>query len=182
MFICIIYAITVESCTTIIGGKRSTSDGSTFVTHNNDCTDCDIRLGLVPSTHNRDNNSLTVNTCKFTYPRYIGSDRGTTYTYDHSSLEHIHNDYLLESTCTLNGYTSLDTGDHCADGLTRSNTRHVRRSFHPPVVLAISLPSGAYAAVKSNESLSRLLINPLLYATSIILSLYKKYSLSLKLI
>ena len=98
MFICIIYAITVESCTTIIGGKRSTSDGSTFVTHNNDCTDCDIRLGLVPSTHNRDNNSLTVNTCKFTYPRYIGSDRGTTYTYDHSSLEHIHNDYLLEST------------------------------------------------------------------------------------
>ena len=37
-----------SACTTILVGKRASSSGHPMVTHNNDCTDCDIRIAIVP--------------------------------------------------------------------------------------------------------------------------------------
>lgn len=53
-----------------------------MTTHTNDCADCDFRLGVVPRRKNRDG-TRAVAPARFAYPRYIGDDRGTTFTADY---------------------------------------------------------------------------------------------------
>jgi dipeptidase len=74
-----LFSLRVEACTSIVVGKRATVDGSAMVTHNNDCTDCDIRIAVVPGGHHNESDVHNVYSCKFTYPRHIGYDRGSVY-------------------------------------------------------------------------------------------------------
>ena len=71
-----------SACTTILVGKHASASGHPMVTHNNDCTDCDIRIAIVPSADHPQPSNCPIYPCKFSYPRFIGADRGTTYTAD----------------------------------------------------------------------------------------------------
>ena len=71
-----------SACTTILVGKDASATGHPMLTHNNDCTDCDIRIAVVPSADHPQPSVCSIYPCKFGYPRFIGSDRGPTYAPD----------------------------------------------------------------------------------------------------
>jgi dipeptidase len=61
-----------------------------MVTHNNDCEDCDVRIGVVPSVEHSGkpgDDSCPIHPCAFDFPRYVGNDRGPLYTLEHLKLE-----------------------------------------------------------------------------------------------
>ena len=68
------------ACTTILVGKHASASGHPMVTHSNDCTDCDIRIAIVPSADHPQPSNCPIYPCKFGYPRFIGPDRGSTYS------------------------------------------------------------------------------------------------------
>jgi dipeptidase len=81
-------------CTAILVGRDATVDGSTLTTHNNDCTDCDIRIAVVPAkSYNPDKDKCNIYPCKFSYPRFVGSDRGDTYKEEYLNDEKVANIY-----------------------------------------------------------------------------------------
>ena len=67
-------------CTTILVGRKATTDGAPLVTHNNDCTDCDIRIAVIPAADHPPSSSCPVWPCKFAYPRFVSEERGSAYT------------------------------------------------------------------------------------------------------
>lgn len=90
VLVAIVLSSTLASgCTTLLAGKGATIDGSLLVSHNNDCTDCDVRLASVPGrTHSLSYDDLSSSSrsgscpiypCKFTFPRFIGKDKGPDY-------------------------------------------------------------------------------------------------------
>lgn len=77
-----------SGCTTILVGKHASATGHPMVTHNNDCTDCDIRIAIIPAADHPQPSNCPIYPCKFGYPRYIGADRGSTYTMEAVSDEY----------------------------------------------------------------------------------------------
>ena len=65
-----------RACTTVVAGPRATVDGSTMVTGNNDCFDCDFRLAKVPASSA---NVFAVRAYREQYPREV-SNRSATYS------------------------------------------------------------------------------------------------------
>ena len=64
-----------RACTTIVAGPGATVDGSTMVTGNNDCLDCDFRLAKVPATSST---RFEARAYREQYPREV-SDRSAQY-------------------------------------------------------------------------------------------------------
>jgi len=91
MMLLLFQASAVRACTTIAVGRLASVDGSVMVTHNNDCEDCDVRIGVVPAASHpsskQSNASCAIYPCGFDFPRYIGRDRGELYTREHLALE-----------------------------------------------------------------------------------------------
>jgi dipeptidase len=77
----------VSGCTTIVVGRAATVDGDPLLTHNLDCTDCDIRLAVVPARSHPPSASCPVVGCKFSYPRHVGGERGPAYAASHLLAE-----------------------------------------------------------------------------------------------
>ena len=67
----LLLASSARACTTIVAGPGATVDGSTMVTGNNDCLDCDFRLAKVPATSVT---RVAVRQYREQYPREV-SDR-----------------------------------------------------------------------------------------------------------
>jgi dipeptidase len=58
-----------------------------MVTHNNDCTDCDLRLAVIPAASHSADSACPIYPCKFGFPRFVGDSRGSTYTLGRLSAE-----------------------------------------------------------------------------------------------
>ncbi len=77
------------------------------MSHNNDCTDCDVRLASIPGgVHSLSSDDLSSSTksgscpiypCKFTFPRFIGKDKGPDYDREKLYQESFHNKEKLIS-------------------------------------------------------------------------------------
>ncbi len=70
-----------DKCTSIAVTPGASLDGSAMTTHTNDCADCDFRIGVVPGKV-QTRSQRPVAPARFAYPRYIGDDRGPTFTAD----------------------------------------------------------------------------------------------------
>ena len=68
-----------DQCTTIIVGKDATGDGGPLTSHTNDCNACDFRLSKVPSKSVSKDEKRDIYRYRAEYPRYLGTDKGTTY-------------------------------------------------------------------------------------------------------
>jgi dipeptidase len=68
-----------DQCTTIIVGKDATGDGGPLTSHTNDCNACDFRLSKVPSKKTSKDEKRDIYRYRAEYPRYLGTDKGTTY-------------------------------------------------------------------------------------------------------
>ena len=68
------------ACTTIVVGRSAAADGDPLLTHNLDCTDCDVRLAVVPARSHPPSGWCPVFPCKFSYPRHVGEQRGAAYS------------------------------------------------------------------------------------------------------
>ncbi len=78
------------ACTTILVGRSASTDGSTFVTHSEDCFGCDMRIMYVPAADHPEGSTREVNydtvsmgirlkwNSTFT-KRYVGAARGPDY-------------------------------------------------------------------------------------------------------
>ncbi|CAM9710130.1 unnamed protein product [Chrysoparadoxa australica] len=71
-----------RGCTTIAVGSKASADGSTMVTHNADCLDCDFRIGKVPARDWPEGSMRPVVKFRAEFPRTISEDRGETWTPD----------------------------------------------------------------------------------------------------
>ena len=72
--------VSVLCCTTILVGSKAAVGGGALVTHNNDCTDCDVRLAVIPAAdHGEADTDSPIYTCKFG-----SADRGHTHTHPSS--------------------------------------------------------------------------------------------------
>lgn len=68
-----------DACTSIAVSPAATQEGSGFVTHTNDCADCDPRIAYIASKDYPANSSRPVFRIHMQYPRYVGSDRSDAY-------------------------------------------------------------------------------------------------------
>jgi len=68
----------VNSCTTIGVTAKASSDGSTMVTHTNDCAQCDSRVAYIPARDWPAGTKRPIYKAKLDYPREI-SNRSETY-------------------------------------------------------------------------------------------------------
>ena len=84
-------AATAESgmCTTIAMGKRATVDGSTIVTHNADCKNCDYRVSRTPARKHAPGSNATILKYRAEYPRYVTEERGATWRGERLSGPHV---------------------------------------------------------------------------------------------
>jgi dipeptidase len=71
--------IPAQGCTALAVGRKATKDGSTMVTHGNDCPSCDFRLAYVPARTYPAGSMMPVYMAKNDYPRYVGN-RSATYS------------------------------------------------------------------------------------------------------
>jgi len=69
----------VNACTAIAVGPLATRDGGTINTHSDDCFDCDFRIARVPPAVHQLPSARNVPPMRYTYPRYVGRDRGATF-------------------------------------------------------------------------------------------------------
>jgi len=60
-----------------------------MVTHNNDCEDCDVRVGIVPEQSHDKGSTVSIHQSAFTFPRYVGNERGLIYTLKATEQEHL---------------------------------------------------------------------------------------------
>ena len=68
-----------QRCTTIALGKGATTDGSTIVTHNADCKNCDFRLARTPARDHAPGTMTPILRYRGEYPRYVTNARGATW-------------------------------------------------------------------------------------------------------
>ena len=68
-----------DGCTAI-AVTLSASQTGPLTTHTNDCKDCDFRLSLVPRSSPPPHTPRAIPPSRFSYPRYVGPDRGNTLT------------------------------------------------------------------------------------------------------
>eukprot|EP00126_Sphaerothecum_destruens_P005198 Sdes_comp18633_c0_seq1m8825 len=68
-----------ESCTTTVTGRNASASGAPMVTYTNDCKECDSRISRVPARTYSQGEKRKVIDEHAEYPRYVGTDRGTTY-------------------------------------------------------------------------------------------------------
>ncbi|ETV96580.1 hypothetical protein H310_10281 [Aphanomyces invadans] len=69
-----------EKCTAILVGAKASATGSPMTTQTNDCADCDFRLVKVPAKDHVPGSVRPVILVGQPYPRYVGEDRGPTYS------------------------------------------------------------------------------------------------------
>lgn len=93
-----------NACTTIIAGKTAMANGAPVVTHNNDCTDCDVRITVVPSRSVGSEDAILP--CKFGFPRYVGDDRSVHYSIEATESEDVKFNETIKPTKPL-GYFNL---------------------------------------------------------------------------
>jgi dipeptidase len=70
-----------DSCTTIVVGRAATGDGGPLTSHTNDCNACDFRLSKVPAKKVDKDDERALYRYRAEYPRYVGTDKGATYTH-----------------------------------------------------------------------------------------------------
>jgi dipeptidase len=84
--LCVLLALPAaaeDRCTAIAVGSRATARGGTLNTHADDCYDCDFRILRVPAASHAPNATRAIPPMKFSYPRYVGDDRGPAFTRAH---------------------------------------------------------------------------------------------------
>jgi len=69
-------------CTTIAIGNKSTKDGSTLISYNADCAECDWRVNKVPARDWPSGSQRPVYLLSGTYPLHVRDDHGTTWYID----------------------------------------------------------------------------------------------------
>lgn len=60
-----------------------------MTTHNNDCTDCDIRMTIVQAKDHAAGSDCPIYPCHFTYPRFVGNSRSPAYSSARLDAEHV---------------------------------------------------------------------------------------------
>jgi len=116
-----------DRCTTIVGGKDTTVDGSTFATHSNDCSNCDFRVTVVPARDYEEGELRPVYNQALTpgFPRLVDPKRAGIYDYKNSETNKeshpmgyipqvLHTYALYESSYSLMNEKGLALGESTA--------------------------------------------------------------------